>query len=125
MKRTMNRSARTFLGTLPVLAGGILLAWSLHAKESAPKLTLKVDETAVSRNDRLPSSFAPVVKRVAPSVVKVVTRPVPSSMAVAMPRMAWMSGSSADSSAFPAIPADPVAWVGIFPCPRPKGSVPG
>ena len=73
MKRTMNRSARTFLGTLPVLAGGILLAWSLHAKESAPKLTLKVDETAVSRNDRLPSSFAPVVKRVAPSVVKVVT----------------------------------------------------
>ena len=69
----MNLNSRTLLGTFPVLAGGVLLAWSLHAKDAAPKLTLKTDDSSVSRTERLPSSFSPVVKRVAPSVVKVVT----------------------------------------------------
>ena len=73
MNRTMNLNSRTLLGTLPVLAGGVLLAWSLHAKDATPKLTLKTDDSSVSRTERLPSSFSPVVKRVAPSVVKVVT----------------------------------------------------
>jgi serine protease Do len=66
-------SPRTLLKALPAVAVGGLLAWSLSAKDSAPKLNLKTDESSVSRTDRLPASFAPIVKKVAPSVVKVVT----------------------------------------------------
>jgi serine protease Do len=69
----MNTTSRSLLKTLPILAVTGLLAWTLHAKDAPPKLSLKIDDATVPRTQALPSSFSPIVKRVGPSVVKVVT----------------------------------------------------
>src|SRR3954469_20513846 len=61
--------------TAAVLIGGSSLAISHFVRANdAPKLTpvvLAVSDTQVPRNGQFITSFAPVVKKVAPSVVKV------------------------------------------------------
>jgi serine protease Do len=68
-----NRRAVMAAGALALAAGG--LTWSVTALADStvhPKVTVKVDEQTLPRDNFAESgSFAPVVKRVAPSVVKV------------------------------------------------------
>ncbi len=70
--------SRTRVGALTlvaVLVGSTLLAARIvHARDSAPRLTpvnLTVSDTDVPRDSRFTTSFAPIIKKVAPSVVKV------------------------------------------------------
>src|SRR5215469_14366913 len=62
-----------------VLAAGLVLAGSAFAFEPAkdkpahPSVNVPMDETAVARDTLPHGSYAPVVKRVTPAVVKIVT----------------------------------------------------
>jgi serine protease Do len=80
----MKSSLKRFCRPLPVLACAILIAGSVVAFEQKPtdndhqgngkKLDIPMDEGAIARPTGAPySSFAPVIKKVAPAVVKVVT----------------------------------------------------
>jgi len=64
---------RGFLGILLGAIGGLVLLSSLHnacsARENAPQIT--VERTPINRDSRLGTSFAPIVKKVAPSVVNI------------------------------------------------------
>ncbi len=66
--------ARTILVLGALLAGGTwVVAESKSSAADKPAVTVKVDQTPLARGDER-VSFSPIVKRVAPSVVKVVTR---------------------------------------------------
>jgi serine protease Do len=75
----MNPSASSYLSrNKPALTAGILavagvLTGLLAAQESNPTITLKRDEQPIARGQLESASFADVVKRVAPSVVKITT----------------------------------------------------
>jgi serine protease Do len=63
-----------------VLAGGVVLAGSamaidhsLKEKSQTPTISIPLDETAVPRDGLPRGSYAPIVKKVAPGVVKIVT----------------------------------------------------
>jgi len=66
---------RSLFGFFSVLAGALLLATIFHltlwAKDAGP--AIKVDTTAIERSPQLGTSFAPVVKKAAPSVVNIYT----------------------------------------------------
>jgi len=66
---------RSLFGFFSVLAAGLLLAGIFHltlwAKDAGP--AIKVDTTALERSPQLGTSFAPVVKKAAPSVVNIYT----------------------------------------------------
>ncbi|PTY02460.1 peptidase S1 [Opitutaceae bacterium EW11] len=68
-----NRRALTLAGVLTLAAGG--LTWSVTALAESvvhPKVAVKVDDQSIARENFSESgSYAPVVKRVSPSVVKV------------------------------------------------------
>src|SRR5581483_7390586 len=93
MKQTIyklgSRLSAAMLGGALVLlaASGLLLGRLVHAAES-PKVTpvtLSVNESPLPRNGAFTTSFAPVVKRVAESVVKVEV--TTKSKTVPMPQM--------------------------------------
>jgi len=73
----MNNITRTFLGrraallATGALALGGLLAAVHAAQDSSPALSLKRDSMPIVRTANEPVSFADIVKRVAPSVVKI------------------------------------------------------
>src|SRR5512140_550084 len=80
----MKRVIKQLCKPLPILGacGALLVASSVLAFEgkpdpnAAPKgkaLNLPVDETPVQRSSSASGSFAPIVKKVAPTVVKIVT----------------------------------------------------
>src|SRR5215831_19455578 len=63
-------------GILRIGAGGIALLTALQAGLSAlaatnPPAKLKVDETPLDRQVKSQTSFAPVIKRISPSVVNI------------------------------------------------------
>src|SRR5437762_797427 len=80
-------SARVTVLIAALLAGASGLAWrAAQAEEDTASVTpiaLKVDAAPVARDGRTLTSFAPVVKKVTPSVVKVFVttkaRNIPSS----------------------------------------------
>src|SRR6266480_5723901 len=77
MKRSSTRIFTMFSAVLAGLAISIALqtsplgktAWAASPKAPPPKLG--VDETPLSRDARAGTSFAPVIKKVAPSVVNI------------------------------------------------------
>jgi len=77
--KAMNPRKKRLLKMLPILVlGGLLGAatggWAGRAeKVEAPELRLNVQDSSVTRDGRIATSFAPVVKQVAPSVVRVFT----------------------------------------------------
>jgi len=79
------RTAALALGAAALLAGSALAASHLEADKvkptpAAPKLEL--DETPIPREVGSHTSFAPVVKKVAPGVVKIVTTSKAANMSV-------------------------------------------
>ena len=60
-----------------LIAGGAVAAWSEETGKTAPSeranVNLPLDETAVPRDSLPTGSYAPVVKKVAPAVVKIET----------------------------------------------------
>jgi serine protease Do len=82
MKFTMKRTHQSLSKFVPlILLGGMLGArtavWAGGKGEKTKpsvELNLKVDDTPVARDGRIATSFSPVVKKVAPSVVKVFTK---------------------------------------------------
>ena len=77
MKETCNSSRRRtawVVGTIALVAS--CLAFTLSedkANSKPPSVRLIVDESPISRDGKFTTSFSPVVKKVAPSVVKVFT----------------------------------------------------
>lgn len=78
----MKLSLRQFCRPFPVMACAVLIAGSVVAFEQKPasnsegagkKLDLPMDEGTIQRPAGPYSSFAPIIKKVAPAVVKVVT----------------------------------------------------
>ncbi len=66
----LQRRGSWLLGATLLTAGGLL--WSGSALGEPSKVAVKIDEQPIQRNERVDTtSFSPVVKRVAPSVVKV------------------------------------------------------
>jgi serine protease Do len=78
MKQALKRAAAYAFGGA-LVAVGVAATVSTHADESRPTdaavktVGLEVDDRPVARDGRMGASFAPVVKKVAPSVVKVNT----------------------------------------------------
>ncbi|MBM3874207.1 MAG: DegQ family serine endoprotease [Verrucomicrobia bacterium] len=70
--RSSPAARRLRLAALALLLGGAGLAYAA-TPASASKIEIKRDAAAVDRSKAEPSSYAPVVKRVAPSVVKITT----------------------------------------------------
>ena len=82
MKRRLRTLADRFRWAFlaaALIAAGSEAAWNLktHAKDKPAPLHLNVTEAPVTRNAKLTTSFAPIVKKVAPSVVKVYTTSKP------------------------------------------------
>lgn len=78
MKRTIRKlctQARVALlaGTIIVAGSSLAFNRETHANEKAAPLKLVVNDQPLKREDKPGTSFAPVVKKVAPSVVKVFT----------------------------------------------------
>jgi serine protease Do len=73
LRAFINRRALSVASAAAIAAGG--LAWSVTAfadQAAHPKVSVKVDDQAITRsNNPETTSYAPVIKRVAPSVVKV------------------------------------------------------
>jgi serine protease Do len=78
----MNRTPNSLRKFIPLLVlGGVLGAstavWAGKSEKAkpaeAPELKLKVDDQSIARDGRIAASFSPVVKQVAPSVVRVFT----------------------------------------------------
>jgi serine protease Do len=68
------RSRALILGlTGALIAGGAVAAWSgeLEKKGTGPEVNVPMDENAVARDSLPHGSYAPVVKKVAPAVVKI------------------------------------------------------
>jgi serine protease Do len=76
------------IGGAAFLATGTALALNAGASPSSehPPLNLKVDTTPVNRTQDLPGSYAPIVQKVAPSVVKIfVSSSVPNHQLLSGP----------------------------------------
>jgi len=71
------RHCWTVLAVAAAFVGGGLLAYAARDREedaSAPEVAVKVDRTPLTRSAESMISFAPIVERVAPSVVKIIVR---------------------------------------------------
>lgn len=81
MTLPMNRSAKSLRKYIPlILLGGLLGATTAafaggksEKNKPVPEVKLTVDDTPVARDGRIAASFAPVVRKVSPSVVQVYT----------------------------------------------------
>jgi serine protease Do len=76
LKTLSSRSRAAFLAGMMIVAGSTLAFTKLNdAQEAAkaPPVRLVVDDHPIKRDGHFTTSFAPVVKKVAPSVVKVFT----------------------------------------------------
>src|SRR5579862_8718957 len=72
--RIASRARAVFLGgAIVVAASSMALVRLVHASDApkAPQVALSVNESPLQRNGNFTTSFAPVVKQVAPSVVEV------------------------------------------------------
>src|SRR5262245_28052968 len=84
----MKRISKPFLGVTAALAGGIAflaaMQWSSSGRDTFPPPRINVQNTPINRDERV-TSFAPVIKRAAPSVVNIY-----STRTVRMRRMPMM-----------------------------------
>jgi serine protease Do len=71
----LNIRAGSFLLAVGLLLAGSAVAFDITSKDKAdhPAINVPMDETAVARDSLPHGSYAPVVKKVAPAVVKIVT----------------------------------------------------
>jgi serine protease Do len=72
--KTPSKNRRVLLsaGLLALAAGGLTWSGAAIAESASPKVSVKVDEQPIARDNATQlNSFAPVAKKVAPSVVKV------------------------------------------------------
>src|SRR4051812_3910743 len=73
----MKNVSRSFIGIFSAVTGALMVATAVHfnllAAEPSknPKLSLNVGKAAIARDVKSGNSFAPVVKKVAPSVVNI------------------------------------------------------
>src|SRR5436190_18977092 len=74
MKRTILNLTCVGTGVFLALAGMQLLTSYAKGEKSAPKIT--VDESPVQRDGKFTTSFAPVIRKAAPSVVNIFTTKV-------------------------------------------------
>jgi serine protease Do len=71
----MNTRAGSFLLAVGLLLAGSAVAFDITSKDKTdhPSINVPMDETSVSRDSLPHGSYAPVVKKVSPAVVKIVT----------------------------------------------------
>jgi serine protease Do len=71
----MNSRAGGFLLAVGLILAGSAVAFDLHAKDKTdrPSVNIQMDESAVNRDSLPRGSYANVIKRVTPAVVKIVT----------------------------------------------------
>jgi serine protease Do len=72
---TLNTRAGGLLVAVGLVLAGSAVAFDINAKDKAehPSINVPMDENAVSRDSLPHGSYAPVVKKVTPAVVKIVT----------------------------------------------------
>src|SRR5690348_17524487 len=71
----MNTRAGSVLLAVGIFLAGSALAFDMNSKAKAdhPSVNIPMDETAVARDTLPHGSYAPIVKKVTPAVVKIVT----------------------------------------------------
>ena len=71
----LNTRAGGFLLAIGLVLAGSAVAFNIHAKDRTnhPNINVPVDESVVARDTLPHGSYAPVVKKVTPAVVKIVT----------------------------------------------------
>jgi serine protease Do len=73
-KTLSNRlSALAIAGAMVAAGSGLAVNLGSEAKSKTPRITVPLDETAVPRDGLLRGSFAPIVQKVVPGVVKIET----------------------------------------------------